>query len=186
MEHILYTTDLREINMQIRNIKRILQQKAQTNWLAIHNKTKNLDRTKLDLFCKVKSVFGLSFYLSSPLSFKERKALSNFRTSSHNLPVETARYQQITDREHRLCPLCNESVGDEAHYLTECSYETFKTSRAILYTLVCRKSPGFANMSKIDKTVFLLDNTDTQILAQVGKFAHEMMEMCRGINKGFR
>ena len=59
MEHILYTTDLREINMQIRNIKRILHQKTEANSLATHNKTRNLDRTELDLFCKIKSIhFG--------------------------------------------------------------------------------------------------------------------------------
>ena len=77
-------------------------------------------------------------------------------------------------------------MGDEAHYLTECSYEAFEKTRSTLYTLVSRKSPEFSNMSKIEKTVFLLDHTDTQILTQVGRFAHEIMEMFRDINTGFR
>ena len=153
----------------------MLHDKAVENWGSTHEETKQLTRTKLDLFCKTKTDFGLSFHLNSQLNFKERRALTKFRTSSHNLPVETARYEGVEDRSHRLCPLCNEAIGDEAHYLTECSYEPFIELRTPLLTLVNNKYPNFPSLNKTDKTVHLLNNPDIQILAQVGKFAHEIM-----------
>ena len=81
MEHILYSSDVREINVRIKSITRILHQKAEANWLAIHQKTQNLPRSKMDLFCKIKREHGLSNYLESSLNFRERRALSKFRIS---------------------------------------------------------------------------------------------------------
>ena len=115
-------------------------------------------------------------HLSSPLSFKERRALTKFRTSSHNLPVETARYEGVEDRNHRICPLCNEATGDEAHYLTECLFDPFLEMRTPLTDTVTKKFPHFPSLNKTEKTVFLLNNPDTQIQSQVGRFAHEIMD----------
>ncbi len=43
-----------------------------------------------------------------------------FKTSNHNLPVETGRWQNILP-EDRHCQLCNSlAVGDEFHYLFRC------------------------------------------------------------------
>ena len=43
-----------------------------------------------------------------------------FRTSNHNLPVETGRWTN-TPRNERTCTLCNSpAVGDELHYLFRC------------------------------------------------------------------
>ena len=44
-----------------------------------------------------------------------------FRTTNHHLPVETGRWFNVPYNE-RLCELCNEAkIGDEYHYLLECS-----------------------------------------------------------------
>ena len=176
LEHILYTSDLQEVDLRVRSIKRILRQKAIENWLTTHEKTRGLERTKLDLFCQTKTEFGLSLHLSSPLNFKERRALTKFRTSCHNLPVETARYEGVENRNHRICPLCNEATGDEAHYLTECPFEPFVEIRTPLTAAVTKKFPHFPSLSKAEKTVCLLNNPHTQIQSQVGRFAHEIMD----------
>ena len=53
--------------------------------------------------------------------------MTKFRTSNHNLPIETGRWKNI-ERADRLCTLCEcEDVGDEYHYLFICNY--FKQSR---------------------------------------------------------
>lgn len=55
------------------------------------------------------------------LPLKQRKQLIKFRTSNHHLPVETGRWYNIPLHE-RLCLLCNKGlVGDEFHYILECS-----------------------------------------------------------------
>ena len=98
MEHILYTADLREIDLQTRKVKHLLRQKAEQHWALTHRKTMSTEKTKLDLFCRVKNLIGISRHLVLPLNFKERGAISKFRTSAHNLPVETGRYRGISDR----------------------------------------------------------------------------------------
>ena len=118
IEHILYTADIDEANFHIRKLKQTIHQKALLHWYAKHEKTKLTDHTKLDLFCQLKTKPVMSPHLVYPISFRERQAINKFRTSAHNLPVETGRYLGITDRAQRLCPLCNQGVGDEPHYLT--------------------------------------------------------------------
>ena len=182
----MYTSDVQEVDLQVKSIKRVLHQRAESNWQNLYDKTKGLQRTKLDLFYKTNTEFGLSVYLSSPLSFKERRALTKFRTSSHNLPIETNRYEGIDDRNHRLCPLCNEAVGDEAHYLTECSFDPFVKLRSPLTSLVSNKFPDFSTLNKTEKAVFLLDNSDVQILSHVGRVAHEVMKTFTDIRSTIR
>ena len=47
--------------------------------------------------------------------------LCRFRTTNHYLPIETGRWRNI-DRENRYCNLCNcQKLGDEYHYVLECS-----------------------------------------------------------------
>lgn len=51
-----------------------------------------------------------------------RKALCNFRCLNNRLPVEKGRFWGV-DRDDRICDICNcNSIGDEFHYLFECSF----------------------------------------------------------------
>ena len=43
-----------------------------------------------------------------------------FRTQNHKLPIEIGRWQNI-ERNERLCNLCRNVIGDEFHYILECS-----------------------------------------------------------------
>ena len=185
MEHILYTSDIQEVNNKLRSLKRTIHLKALHHWNTMHNK-KSTERTKLEVFCRVKTKPDLSQHLVCPLSFKERRAMSKFRTSTHNLPVETFRYKGIDDRAQRLCPLCNQGIGDEPHYLIECDFHIFPVLRTPLFTSICEQNPHFSTMSKIEKCTFLLNNPETHSLSQVGKFCHEIMEVFRVINEGAR
>ena len=48
--------------------------------------------------------------------------LCKFRTLNHKLPIEKERYLNI-DHNQRVCHLCNShSLGDEFHYLFECTF----------------------------------------------------------------
>ena len=186
IEHILYTADPQEVSLQVRKVKHALRKKAEQHWFETHRKVSTAERTKLDLFCHVKKMIGMSHHLVYPLTFTERRAISKFRTSAHNLPVETGRYLGIKDRSQRLCPFCNKGVGDEIHYVTECKFHAFTKLRSPLFSAVSTKFPHFSVMNKADKTVFLLDNTDVNTLTQVGKFAHGIMEVFTEINEGAR
>lgn len=68
----------------------------------------------------LKPYFGFEKYLDI-LPVKLRKKFIKFRTSNHRFPVETGRWYNIPLNE-RLCLLCNKGlIGDEFHYILECS-----------------------------------------------------------------
>ena len=61
------------------------------------------------------------------LNERDRITLIRFRTTNHKLPIETGRWLNI-DRNDRICTFCNSNkLGDEFHYLLECS--TFQDDR---------------------------------------------------------
>ena len=60
------------------------------------------------------------------VNVKHRQADTKLRISSHRLPVESGRYNNIPIDE-RTCKLCNlNEVGNEQHYLMQCSNTMFK------------------------------------------------------------
>ena len=62
-------------------------------------------------------------YLSLDMSYRVKRALSNFRCSGHRLMIERGRHQNI-DRDYRFCPFCLkrnvQTVEDEFHFLLVC------------------------------------------------------------------
>jgi hypothetical protein len=64
---------------------------------------------KLDIYTLFKQVHQYKFYLSSVLHIKFRTALVKFRVSSHNLLIETGRYDTV-ERNNRICTCCDRNV----------------------------------------------------------------------------
>ena len=78
---------------------------------------------KLDTYKRFKKVCKFETYLNDVKNTKFRKALTKFRLSAHNLPVERLRYQNV-DRCMRTCILCKADIGNEIHYFAECLDES--------------------------------------------------------------
>ena len=53
-------------------------------------------------------------------NFSQRRLITKFRISCHNLEIETGRYKNIP-ADQRICKLCNQNVEDEIHFLLECN-----------------------------------------------------------------
>jgi hypothetical protein len=67
-----------------------------------------------------KSVFECESYLHSVSNVQHRRLLSRFRTSSHDLAIESGRYVNMP-RENRLCIFCNMNVVEnEYHFVLAC------------------------------------------------------------------
>ena len=125
LEHLLYTSDLREIKYQLCRIKFKLLKLADDIW---YNKCRAflIASSKLDLYVTLRVSFGISPYLTQCVDPKQRKAISKMRISANKPLVETERYSKgKTTREERLCPFCYKSTGEETHYLIECENEIF-------------------------------------------------------------
>ena len=68
----------------------------------------------------IKHDFVLEIYLNLTIENKHKVALTRFRTSSHDLFVETGRYDNVP-RDQRLSKPCNiNRIEDEFHFLLVC------------------------------------------------------------------
>lgn len=84
------------------------------------------DLSKCLNFRVFKTIHGFEEYLTN-LPNDLRIAYSRFRCINHKLPIEKGRFTGIA-RDDRICNLCNSAkLGDEYHYIFECSF--FKNER---------------------------------------------------------
>ena len=129
----------------------------------------------LRTYNKLKSSFVIEPYLYMLKNHKYRVAVAQLRTSSHTLANERGRYArpkvQICDRTCNVCGI----LEDETHFLIHCSL--YKREREVLFSNVLKIHPGFSDMSDENKFVFLLENTDQQVLTWVGKFIYKSFEI---------
>ena len=180
IEHILYTTDTKEVHLKVGRVKKILLAKAQSNWDLQHSKLKGPPSSKLDLYSKIKSSFGYSNFLSAPISSESKADICKMRISAHNLPVETDRYSNIP-RQLRICPLCCRGVGNESHYITECSFPRFSSLRETFFKSISTLSTDFPKMNASEQAVFLLSSANNVILSKMGKFSTAIRKCFREI-----
>ena len=76
--------------------------------------------SRLQAYCIFKHNFELEKYLDVISEKKYKIALARFRTSSHNLAIETGRYDD-TSRADRICKSCNmKQIENEYHFLLVC------------------------------------------------------------------
>ena len=101
------------------------------------------------------------------LPYDLTSALCHLRTLNHKLPVEHGRFWGV-DRDDRICELCfSNMLGDEYHYLLECSYCVDQQKAYLPKDLVRRPSvigfeeimntkglPTLFKLSKLCKEIF--------------------------------
>ena len=82
------------------------------------------DKQKNNFYNTIKDEWNLEYYLTK-LNCCQKKILSKFRCRSNYLPVSQIKFYQNEDdwEDCLLCPFCrDDSVGDEFHYLFQCSF----------------------------------------------------------------
>ena len=118
-------------------------------------------------------------YLSNVNAYDHRSTLTRLRISSHQLAIETGRYDKL-QRSDRLCTTCDMGVlDDEQHFLAECCSPKLDHLRISL-----RQSLRLQNVhSNIDAVNVLklssirnLDNSQQKHLQQISKLIHKMYE----------
>ena len=92
-----------------------------------------------------KREFKLESYLLN-LSPYEREVLNKLRCCNLKLPIETGRWENIP-RENRLCQLCNlQNIGNEYHYLFECTNVNIERLRLKYVPAYYRNNPNIHKM----------------------------------------
>ena len=83
----------------------------------------------LSFYYTFKKNYSLPAYLDLTRKNPSRKSLVKQRISSHDLRIETGRYDKIP-RHERLCSLCNcNKIEDETHFLLNCPSYSSITDR---------------------------------------------------------
>ena len=109
------------------NIKSIIKQRLEDQFTQSWSGKVN-DSPKALNYRLYKTSHNFEHYLNV-LDDKDVITMSRFRTMNHKLPIENGRWQNIP-REQRKCPLCRVAIGDEYHYVMECS--SLLTDRTLL------------------------------------------------------
>ena len=104
-------------------------------------------------------------YLNTVNIKSHRIALTRLRVSSHNLRVETGRWERpVILRNERLCPACNNKLEDEFHFIFECKlYEHLRK----------RLLPRYYWQHPLMSKLLELFNTDKhKLIRALAKFVH--------------
>ena len=151
-------------NVEPASLKLVFQQRMtdmfKQNWHAEVHKN-----SQCDFYSKIKKNHGFEKYLSIQ-DCKARYSLTKFKTRSHHLPITRNRFDNEPSVS-RQCTLCAaQSIGDETHYLLECSF--FKNQRNKLLP------KGFSVPKKdILNHIFSSDNENDSI--NLAKFTKAIM-----------
>ena len=157
----------------INKSRRFLVEKFKSEWLV--KKGRLQVSGKLDLYASIKVNFEQESYLKLT-DFSSRNAISKMRISAHGLPIETGRYSGIP-RNERVCPLCNNGIGNELHYLLECNMPKMVDVRVPILQKVVSNDSLFYSMSGDQKCKYLLSTDDTKQLNNTGKLCYKLQKV---------
>ena len=104
---------------------------------------------------------------------KERVMMTKLRVSDHKLMIEVGRHHRpILPRPDRKCPMCNEFVEDEVHFLTKCClYGT----RDKYWTDIFDCVPQITTHSNTDQFIYIMTQEDHELTKITLKMVYEWM-----------
>ena len=132
-------------------LKRQIDQFNQTSLETI------MESSKLRLLSLVKQNAGRETYLTAIINPNHRRAMSQFRLSSHSLEIERGRYNS-TPPEKRFCTYCKDMMGrevveNEEHFVFDCPLSE-ELRENLISNLVAHKT----HLSDEKKLVYILSN----------------------------
>ena len=130
---------------------------------------------KLSFYCTIKDDYSPSPYLVLTRKNPSRKALVTFRISSHQLRIETGRYENIP-RNERICHFCTSNkIEDENHFLLDC--KAYSQIRDIFFSKLETKIPDFKSLSHDTLISLLMNSSDYLINCQLVSFISQCFEL---------
>ena len=176
LDYLLYTNDGYEISLQINKLDKTLRDLFIGQWEHELAVLRNNNTSKYGLFLDINNGFKLSDYLTKLKIPKYRIALSKIRLSSHILPIETGRYEQVP-RNARYCPFGCSSIGDEQHYLFTCDHPFIKDIREPYISKLRDKGFMVGDMPLVD----LLISPSPVALGLVGGLCSKILNIFKDI-----
>ena len=126
--------------------------------------------SKLRTYAVFKTEIGFEKYLTHIRNKKIRIQISQFRLSNHKLMIETGRHKKL-QKEWRICPLCNNGIEDEIHFLFTC--QIYQPLREVYVTDLLFENPYFQFYDVWKKLKYLMVNIDRN----TGKYIYNCFEL---------
>ena len=125
---------------------------------------------KLRTFKLFKEEYKLENYLTVIKDKRYQTALIRFRISSHNLRIETGRYDKPkTPAQNRKCIYCTLNlVEDEQHLLITCPL--YQTHRDSLFEKSTECIPDFNTLTDREKFIQIMSSKDTDLLNSLAEY----------------
>ena len=135
---------------------------------------------------RFKGSFKQEPYITNVGNRNQRVWLSRYRTSAHNLRVETGRYTYpVTPLLQRTCVYCNSGECDtELHAILRC--DTFKLKRQCFINRMSALNPSFLNLTADQQLVTLLCPSTAFIAKCVSKYLGIVTNARKQIDLGFK
>ena len=109
-----------------------------------------------------------------------RSAITKIRISAHRYPIETGRYNH-TVRPERECPMGCQVLGDETHYVLNCSHPFISRDRRPILDSILVHHPELNMLDNRNKCIAILNVDDPASLGLVGKLCHRIEETFKEI-----
>ena len=123
-----------------------LLSKYKEDW---RNELNNIERhPMMRTYTQFKQQFCMEDYLTKVSNSKYRHAITQFRTSSHNLNIEKFRHngkKYNPPIESRTCKFCRGHIEDEFHFLMQC--DLYGLERDLLFKKLCIHSVSYTHLT---------------------------------------
>jgi hypothetical protein len=132
-------TEKNLMNYWKRKLGQIIHDREEKEW-----KAKMVTHSKLRTYRQIKEKLQLEEYLLTQTNLKGRVLLTEIRTGTNRLRIETGRWKK-EKKEDRLCMVCmSGKIEDEKHFVVEC--EAYQQAREILFSQLQEASSGRVNL----------------------------------------
>ena len=120
---------------------------------------------KLRTYRLFKNTFKFEPYLEWG-NYNQRKLITKFRISAHNLEIERGRYigLKVSDRK---CKLCKVDIEDECHFLLKCP--NLEKYRSEILNYISIKYKNFNSLDANNKFVWLMSSEDNVVFEYIYK-----------------
>ena len=143
------------------------------------------DHNKLRLYKTFKGTFRPEPYITEVKNRNQRVWLSRYRTSAHNLRIESGRYTSpVTPVSQRVCVYCDSGECDtEEHAILVC--KTFQLKRQCFFGRISSLCPNFDALTESQKLKTILCPATATMAKCVSKFLGILSNTRKEIDLGF-
>ena len=151
--------------------KTTIQSRYQAHWVNEMN-----DNSNNPILRTYKLFNHMENHISCKLGNKYKKAIAQFRVSSHKLDIETGRHEKtIIPLNCRICKCCqHDFIDDEQHFLLDCHFHD--DDRYTLLEVMSNYINDLDGKNSREKLTLIMKCKEIPALNALGKYIHNCFQ----------